>query len=179
MSQIKIVFTCTQGLSAPVLRVVSLCAICVYVCGDDIMLIKKDFTQLEEEIVKTGKTLLDYLAPEIGKAYIVAITREGCISCDKQKPKLLELEKTMTGKYADRVIFTQIYVRQSQGLQQESLRSKDTFNHYFYPTNLILLRTADRGVIEYYRCVSPEISELKRNIENAARIATMFEGELN
>jgi hypothetical protein len=46
--------------------------------------------------------------------------------------------------------------------------------HYSYPTNLILLRTRDRGVMEYYRSIAPRMTELERNIKNAVKTAAMF-----
>jgi hypothetical protein len=48
------------------------------------------------------------------------------------------------------------------------------FGHYFYPTALILLRTRDRGAIEYYRNASPQMDELRKNIEAALKTATMI-----
>ncbi len=51
---------------------------------------KIEFIKLEKDIFATGKPLLDYLAPEFGKVYVVAITRDRCSACEKQKPKLDE-----------------------------------------------------------------------------------------
>ncbi|MDH5448676.1 MAG: hypothetical protein OEY24_06220 [Candidatus Bathyarchaeota archaeon] len=137
-----------------------------------------EFSKLEEELAKTLKSPLDYLAPEIGSIYVVAITRDGCPACAKQKPKLEKLAKTMAEKHEDKVVFTRIHIKYLHGSREESLRSKDTFGHYFYPTNLILLRTIDRGVIEYYRNAAPDINELEKNIESALEVATMFEKEM-
>jgi len=140
------------------------------------MLINKiEFAKLEKEISETGKPLLDCLAPDIGKVYVVAITRDRCPACERQKPKLKELAKITTKKYESKVVFTRIHVRQPRGSQEESLRSKDVLGHYFYPTNLILLRTRDRGAIVYYRNVSPEMDELEKNMEIAVEVATMIE----
>jgi thiol-disulfide isomerase/thioredoxin len=139
---------------------------------------KIEFNKLEKEISETRKSHLDYLASDIGKVYVVAITRDGCPACEKQKPKLQELAKTIEEKHGDKVVLTRIHVKQPSGSQEESLRSKDQFGHYFYPTNLILLRTADRGAIEFYRNVSPEMDELEKNIEVAVKIATMIEKEM-
>ena len=133
------------------------------------------FSQLRQELPKTGKTYLDYLAPEIGKAYIIVITRDGCPSCEKQKPKLNQLAKRITANHGGKTVFTRIHVKYNPDAQEESLRSKATLGHYFYPTNLILLRTPDRGASEYYRNVSPEMDELEKNIEKAVETATMFE----
>lgn len=137
-----------------------------------------EFTKLEKKISDTGKCHLDYLAPDIGRVYVVAVTRDGCPACEKQKPKLNKLAKDTAEKYGDRVVFTRVHVRQPSGSQEESLRSKGVLDHYFYPTNLVLLRTVDRGAIEFYRNVSPEMDELEKNIEIALKIATMIEKEV-
>jgi len=136
---------------------------------------KIEFGRLMKEISETCKSHLDYLATDIGKVYVVAITRDGCQACERQKPKLQELTKTVEEKHGDKVVFARIHVRQPLGSQEESLRSKDVFGHYFYPTNLILLRTVDRGAIEFYKNASPEMDELEKNIEVAVGVAAMIE----
>jgi thiol-disulfide isomerase/thioredoxin len=130
-----------------------------------------EFKKLE----KTGKHTLDFLAPKMGKVYVVAITRDGCPACAKQKPKLDRLAVNLEAKHGDRVVFTRIHVNYSPDSQQESLRSKDLLRHYFYPTNLILIRSKDRGAIEYYRNAGPDMRELLKNIEKAVEVAEFFE----
>jgi thiol-disulfide isomerase/thioredoxin len=137
-----------------------------------------EFTTLEKEISETGKSHLDYLAPDIGKVYVISITRDGCPACQKQKPELKELVKCTLEKHGIKLVFTRIHVTQSSGSQEESLRSKEMLGHYFYPTNLILLRTVDRGATEFYRNVSPEMDELEKNIEIAVKIAGMIEKDM-
>jgi len=129
----------------------------------------KEFTTLERELFETGKSLWDYLAPDIGKVYVVAITREGCPACQKQKPKLDRLASTLNEKHKGMLVFVRIHVKRPPTSEEESLRSKRLLGHYFYPTNLILFRTRDLGAIEYYRNASPAMSELKRNIEAAVQ----------
>ena len=135
---------------------------------------KIEFAELEKELSKASKPVLDFLAPKIGKAYVIAITRDGCSACEKQKPKLNRLATTLKQKHGDNVIFTRIHIEFTLNSQEESTRSKSVLGHYFYPTNLILFRTHDRGAIEYYRATSPTISELERNIEIAIEIVTMI-----
>ncbi len=131
--------------------------------------------ELERKLGK--KSPIDFLAPEVGKVYVVAITRDGCPACEKQKPKLDSLAAVIRKRHGSRVAFTLVHVKYRKGSQEESLRSKDVFGHYFYPTNLILLRTADRGVFEYYRAAAPRMNELERNIESAVKIAGMMKKE--
>jgi hypothetical protein len=136
-----------------------------------------EFSKLEKEVSKTRNPAAEHLACEIGKAYVVAITRDGCSACEKQKPKLDRLATSLTQKYGDTVVFTRIHVKYSPESNEESKRSKNVLGHYFYPTNLILLKTRDRGAIEYYKNSSPTMSELEKNIDAAVKIATMIRNE--
>ena len=138
---------------------------------------KVEFINLEDQISATMKSHLDCLAPDIGKVYIVAITRDGCSACEKQKPRLTELAKSVEEKFGNRVVFIRLHIAHPVSSEEESLRSKDLLGHYFYPTNLILIRTRDRGAIEYYRNVSPEMEELERITERALEIAKIIEKE--
>ena len=130
-----------------------------------------EFSELE----KTGKAPLDFLAPKIGKVYVVAITRDGCSACKKQKLKLDRLATAVAEKHLNRVVFTRVHIGYSPDSQEESLRSKDLLRHYFYPTNLILIRSRDRGAIEFYRNTAPDMRELRRNIKKALEVAGFFE----
>ena len=133
-----------------------------------------EFTDLEEALADAGKIWLDYLAQSVGKAYVIAITRDGCPACEKQEPELQRLAERAAGLHDGKVIFTRIHVKQLGGSTQESIRSKDVLGHYFYPTNLILIRTSDRGAIEYYKAASPSLEELEKHIEKAVEIAAFF-----
>jgi hypothetical protein len=130
---------------------------------------KIEFVRLEKEVSETGKPFRELLAPELGKAYVIAITRDNCPACTKQKPKLDNLAKTMLRKHRNNLVFTRIHIIRPPDSEEESQRSKNLLGHYFYPTNLILIRTKDRGAVECYRNISPRMSELKRNIETLVR----------
>jgi len=131
---------------------------------------KVEFAELEKKVTGKGKPALDFLAPKVGKAYSVAITRDGCPACEKQKPKLDKLATALAQRHGDKVIFTRIHVKYTPEYQEESKRSKRILGHYFYPTNMILFRTHDLGAIEYYRNSSPAMSELEKSIEIAIKI---------
>jgi hypothetical protein len=133
-----------------------------------------EFADFEKKHLKTKKTPLDLLAPALGKAYVIAITRDGCPNCEEQKPKLDKLAIKLTQKHGDKVVVTRIHVKYTPEAKEESLRAKDVFHHYFYPTNLILVRSRDRGVFELYRNAGPLMSELERNIDAAVETAVML-----
>lgn len=139
-----------------------------------------EFADLERQVFKLGKSVLNCLAPDFGKAYVVAITRDGCPACEKQKPELNGLAESVVRKHGGKVVvFIRLHVKQSSGDVAESLRAKDAFGHYFYPTNMILIRTRDRGAVELYRNASPEMDELERNVESALETAIMMEKDSN
>jgi len=140
------------------------------------MQVKKiEFTRLEQLILRTGKPALSHLAPDVGKVYVVSITRDGCPACKRHKPKIERLTQSLTEKYGDKVVFSRVHVNYSPEDSEESVRSKDVFGHYFYPTTLILLKAKDRGPIEYCRNVSPRMSELRNNIEHACKTTLLLE----
>jgi thiol-disulfide isomerase/thioredoxin len=136
-----------------------------------------EFVQLEQKLRKAKKVHLDLLAPELGKVYVVAICREGCPNCEEQKPKLDKLATKIVQKHGDKVVFTRVHVKYAQNSKEESARAKDVFHHYFYPTNLILVRSRDKGAFELYRNAGPEMIELEKNIESAVETAAMLAKE--
>lgn len=140
-------------------------------------IITVEFAAFEQKLRKTKKSHLDLLTPDLGKAYVIAICRDGCPNCDAQKPKLDKLASRMKQKHGDKVVFTRIHVKYAEGLIEESKRAKDVFQHYFYPTNIILVKSRDRGVFELYRNAGPEMTELEKNIEAAVEIAVMLAKE--
>ncbi len=134
-----------------------------------------EFEDLERKVSAKGKSFRDILATEMGKAYVIAISRDGCPACESQKPKLDKLAETFAAeKDNDKTIFIRIHVKYSKNSREEALRSRDVLGHYFFPTNIILVRTRDRGAIELFRSVEPRMSELKRNIIMAMKIADML-----
>lgn len=135
------------------------------------------FTEVEKELAKTGKSPIDYLTPEIGKINVVTVTREGCPACENQKPELAKLARKMKATHGARAAFTEIFVKYSRDSTGESTRSKELLGHYFYPTNLILLRTRDLGAIEVYKNIAPKMDELNRSIETAIEVAKAIEDE--
>jgi thiol-disulfide isomerase/thioredoxin len=136
-----------------------------------------EFVQLEQKLRRAKKVHLDLLAPELGKAYVVAICREGCPNCEEQKPKLDKLATKIVQKHGDKAVFTRVHVKYAQDSKEESARAKDVFRHYFYPTNLILVRSRDKGAFELYRNAGPEMIELEKNIESAVETAVMLAKE--
>jgi thiol-disulfide isomerase/thioredoxin len=134
-----------------------------------------EFVDLEKALSRKHVSFRDFFASEVGKVYVVCISRDGCPVCVKQKLKVDRLAKALAGKYGGKVVFARVHVKYSPERNQESLRSKDVLGHYFYPTNLVLVRSRDKGAFEYYRAASSRISELARNVAHAVEVAKMLE----
>jgi thiol-disulfide isomerase/thioredoxin len=133
-----------------------------------------EFAEFEKKLQKTKRAPLDILAPALGKVYVIAITRDGCPNCEEQKPKLDKLATEVAHKHGDKVVFTRVRIKYTPESKEESLRAKDVFRHYFYPTNLILVRSRDRGAFELYRNAGPPMTELTKNIYAAIETAVML-----
>lgn len=133
-----------------------------------------EFVEFEKKLRKTTKTPLDLLAPALGKAYVIAITRDGCPNCEAQKPKLDKLAIKLAQEYGAKVTFTRVHIKYAPESKEESLRAKDVFHHYFYPTNLVLVRSRDKGAFELYRNAGPPMTELQKNIDAAVETAVML-----
>ncbi len=130
-----------------------------------------------EKGVSSKRSFRDVLAPEMGKAYVIVITRDGCPACQRHKPRFQKLASTLSRKCGDKVVFTDVHVKRPAKSDAESQRSKTVMDHYFYPTDLVLLRTKDKGSIEFFRAVSARMDELARYVENAVTTAVALAKE--
>jgi hypothetical protein len=138
-----------------------------------------EFFDLEKRLSQTGETPQNVLAPDLGVVYVIAITRDGCSACERQKPQLVDLARCMEENFKDEVDFSWVHVSRPANSDDESLRSKVVLSHYFYPTNLVLLKTRDKGAFEYYRCVSPEMGELEKIIHRAIEVARFLKKDMD
>ncbi len=130
-----------------------------------------EFKDLEKKVSAKGNSFRDILATQMGKTYVIVISRDSCPACESQKPRFDRLAESFS---SDKAIFMRIHVKFSKDYREEPLRSKAVLGHYFFPTNIILVRTRDEGAIELYRSVEPRMSELKRNVKLAIDIADML-----
>jgi len=137
---------------------------------------KVEFVDVEKK-VSAKRSFRDVLAPETGKAYAVVISRDGCPACKRHKPRFVKLAETLTKKCGSSVVFVEVHVKKPADSDAESQRSNSLMGHYFYPTDLVLIRTKDRGAVEFFRAVSPRMDELRRYVENALASAVALAKE--
>jgi len=129
------------------------------------------FADLEKRLRGKKGQWKELFAPAAGAVSIIAIGRDGCPGCARQEPALARLAKSMTARHGGRISFSRIHISCPGGSREESLRSKKALGHYFYPTAVILIRSNDTGPVEYYRAISPAMSELRMHASNALRAA--------
>ena len=134
------------------------------------------FRDLEERLRGKKASWKDLLAPKAGAVSVLMIGRDGCGGCNRIKPLLEKLAKSMAAKHAGRISFSRIHISCPGGSREESLRSKAALGHYYYPTTVILVRSRDLGPFEYYRAISPSLSELRRSASGALRAAEALAG---
>ena len=91
-----------------------------------------EFGELRNQLEMTRSSLLDYMSPEMGRVYVVAVTRDLCSACERQKPQLNELAEKTAKKHNGKVIFTRIHVRYHENSKEESRLGKDILGHCFY-----------------------------------------------
>lgn len=129
------------------------------------------FKTLEQHLQGKKVSWKDFFIPTAGGATVVTICRDACKGCELLEPVLKQLEKNMISKHGRKISFSKIHVSCQNGSMEESLRSKKTLGHYFYPNTIILIRTKDMGLVEYYRCGYPSAAELRKYVGRALRTA--------
>lgn len=131
-----------------------------------------DFEVLEKKL-RCRAGWKEFFAPAAGGVTVLAISRDGCPGCVKFKPVF----KRLAAGSAISISFFSIHISCPGGSMAGSLRAKKLLGHYFYPSVVVLVRSRDLGVFEYYRSISPSAAELKRKLSAALRAAKMLAGK--
>lgn len=127
--------------------------------------------------VLTEKNLdfLDFFVKKYGVAYVVAITREKCSSCERQKGLFEKMYDKMKDKYGAQVEFLRVHAYYSPTSKEETLHCLDTFRTVAFPTCVICLRDHRGNNRETYRAIEPSMKEIEKNIESGIELAKWFE----
>jgi hypothetical protein len=120
---------------------------------------------------------VEALVKKLGVVYVTAITRDGCSGCMEQKPLFRDLARKMSLDLAERVHFSNVHVRYSDGDKTESWESKKMFRHAAYPTYLVHVRSK-KGVLEVFRAVYPTMEELDKQTRESLDIAKFYKDEV-
>lgn len=132
------------------------------------------FSEFKKTIKKTGTKPLDILAKKVGTVYVVAVTREKCPGCEKQKPLFEKLSERIREKYPDQTRFFRVHSAFGQEQTEEAKQCLTAFHTVAFPTYIIAIKDSDGKAQETYRAIEPAMSEIERNIKISAQIATWF-----
>jgi len=133
-----------------------------------------NFSKLKEHLVANDSEPLDILAKKRGIAYVVAVTREKCPGCEKQKPLFEKLSNRMKEKYANQIEFFRVHAWYSQEQKEEAIKCLSAFRTVAFPTYIIGVKDDEGNSRETYRSIEPPMSEIERNIKTAVEIAKWF-----
>jgi thiol-disulfide isomerase/thioredoxin len=137
-----------------------------------------DFSELIKALDDKDPEFTDLFTEKFGVAYVVAVTREKCSGCEKQKPLFERLSEKMKNKHGSRVEFVRVhahYSKESKESREETTRCLDIFQTVAFPTYLICVRDYQGKSRETYRALEPPMSEIERNIKTAVELAVWFE----
>ena len=134
------------------------------------------------EFLKFKKTLdekkidfLDFFVKKFGVAYVIAVTREKCSGCERQKGLFEKISDKMKRKHGVHVEFLGVHAYYSPASIEETLLCLDTFRTVAFPTYVICLRDHRGNNRETYRAIEPSMGEIEKNIESSVELAKWFE----
>ena len=136
-----------------------------------------DFSKLKKTLDEKKIEFADFIVKNFGVAYVVAVTREKCSGCERQRPLFEKLSDKMKGKYGSRVGFFRVHARYSPENKEETLQCLDTFRTVAFPTYILCVRNHQGKNRETYRALEPPMSEIERNIKTAVELAIWFESK--
>lgn len=134
-----------------------------------------EFSNFKKMLAEKNMDFLDFFVKEFGIVYVVAVTREKCSGCERQKGSFEKMSAKMKSKHGDRVGFFRVHAHYSPASKEETLLCLDTFRTVAFPTYVICLRDHRGKNRETYRAVEPSMSEIERNIKSSVELAKWFE----
>jgi len=136
-----------------------------------------NFSELKKALDERSVDPLDILVKKAGIAYVVAVTREKCHGCEKQKPLFEKLSNKMKKKYAKQIEFFRVHSSWSQEQKEEAKQCADAFHTVAFPTYIIGVKDDEGNNRETYRSIGPSMSEIERNIKTGVEVATWFKSQ--
>ena len=136
-----------------------------------------NFSELKKALDKKNKEFVDFFVEKYGIAYVVAVTREKCSGCERQKGLFEKLSEEMKTKHDGRVEFVRVHARYNPESKEEAMQCLDTFHTVAFPTYVICVRDHRGNNRETYRAIEPPMSEIERNIKTSVELAIWFESK--
>ncbi len=135
------------------------------------------FSELKKALGEKNNEFMDFFVKKFGVAYVVAVTREKCSGCEKQKPLFEKLSDKMKSKHDSRVEFVRVHAHYRPEDKEETMQCLDTFHTVAFPTYVIYMRNHQGKNRETYRAIEPPMSEIERNIKTSVELAVWFESK--
>jgi len=133
------------------------------------------FSDLQKTLNEKNIEFTDFFVRKFGIAYIIAVTREKCSGCEKQKPLFEKLSDKMKSKHGKRVEFFRVHAQFSQESKEETMQCLKAFRTVAFPTYVICVRNHQGKNWETYRAIESPMSEIERNIKTSIELAVWFE----
>ncbi len=133
-----------------------------------------NFSELKKKLDASNREAIDLLVKKLGTAYIVAVTREKCPSCENQKPLFEKLSREIDNNYARNAKFFRVHSRFSKKQTQEARQCLDAFHTIAFPTYIIAIKDKEGNSRETYRALEPPMNEIERNIKLSVEVAKRF-----
>lgn len=134
-----------------------------------------EFSKFQKMLSEKNVDFLDFLVKKYGIAYVVAVTREKCSGCERQKGLLDRMADKVKNKYGAQVEFLRVQACYSPASKEETLLCLDTFKTVAFPTYVICVRDHRGNNRETYRAIEPSMKEVERNIRRSVELAEWFE----
>jgi len=134
-----------------------------------------EFSKLKKTLNEKNIDFLDFFVKKFGIAYVVAVTREKCSGCERQKGLFEKMSDKMKNKHGAQVEFFRVHAYYSPASKEETLLCLDTFRTVAFPTYVVCLRDHRGNSRETYRAIEPSMSEIERNIKSSVELAKWFE----
>lgn len=132
------------------------------------------FSELKKTLDENDAEPLDILVKKVGTVYVVAVTREKCSGCEKQKPLFEKLANRMKEKYARQTEFFRVHSFFSEEQTEEAKQCLAAFHTVAFPTYVVGIKDDEGNRRETYRSIEPPMREIERNIQIGVEIATWF-----
>jgi len=133
------------------------------------------FSVFKKMLDKKSIDFADFFVENFGTAYVIAVTREKCSGCEKQKMLFEKLSEKMKSKHGNRVEFVRVHANFNPENREETMQCLDTFRTVAFPTYVIYVRNHQGKNRETYRAIEPPMSEIERNIKTSVELAVWFE----
>ena len=134
-----------------------------------------EFSKFKKMLNERNIDFLDFFVKKFGTTYVVAIMREKCSGCERQKGLFEEISDKMKRQHGAHVEFFQVHAYYTPASKEETLLCLDTFRTVAFPTYIICLRDHRGNNRETYRAIEPSASEIEENLERSIELAKWFE----